>query len=357
MKVVPYDPPWSLPEDTLPRIAFVAEAPSWEELDKGHPLVGPSGRIFNAALRTAGLERSEFLITSVFNEKLPDNDVANWCVSLADAKLAGVPTDLPPIGSAGFIRPEHRYHLQRLKEELDEWQPTVVVPLGGTALWAFTGQTSITSLRGSVTAAVYLVPGKKLVPTLHPAYVMRQWKLFAVLVGDIIRANSEALRGPTIVFPKRELLLDPTIEDVRAYLPRLLQSDLLSVDIETGWGQITSIGFAPDVEHAICIPFIDKRTPDRNYWRTAADELEAWKLVREALASPVPKLGQNFATYDAFWLLEAEHVATRNLLHDTRLLHHALYPELPKGLEFMGNSYATQGAWKGWARADEKRDA
>lgn len=352
-KLVPYQAPGVL----RPRLAFVAEAPSWEELEKGVPLVGPSGRIFNAMLAQAGLDRSEFLITNVFNEKIPENDISNWTVSLADAKLAGVATDLPPIGSAGFIRTEYRHHLQRLKKELEQWQPTVIVPLGGTALWSLTGQIGITSLRGSVSTATYLVPGKKLVPTFHPAAVMRSWKMFPVVVGDLIRANAEALRGPSISLPKRELLLEPTLEDIGTYLPRLLQSDLLSVDIETGWGQIKSIGFAPDAEHAICIPFIDKRTANRNYWWAAMDELRAWQMVREALASPVPKLGQNFATYDAFWLLEQHHIAVRNLQHDTRLLHHSLYPELPKDLEFMGNSYATQGAWKGWARNDDKRDA
>lgn len=337
------------------KIAFIGEAPSDEEIERGVPLVGPSGRVFNSMLRTAGLDRNEHLITNVFDEQLPDNDVKGWCVPLKEAREQGL-TDWPPIGSAGFLKKEHRWQIERLREELLIAKPNVIVPLGGTALWALTGDTSITAQRGAVSSASRTVPGAKILPTFHPTAVIHQWKLFSVVVGDFVKAHTQALMGPKVVHPTRRLLLEPTIEDIRGYMPRLLASDLLSCDIETGWGQITCIGFAPDVENAICIPFLDKRTPTRNYWATPQEEVEAWKLVREVLASPTPKLGQNFGQYDAFWLLDKLHIAPRNFLHDTRLLHHALYPELPKSLEFMGASYGTQGAWKNWGRKKEKRD-
>jgi len=349
--IVPYQKPSRKP----PRLAFVAEAPSGDEEYHGVPLIGPSGRIFNAELRAAGIDRSECLVTNVFDQKLPGNEVANWCVPLADARSNGW-TDIPPIGDAGFLRGEHRYHLERLQAELEEWDPIVVVPLGVTALWALTGQTRIGAVRGAVLPATRLVPGKKLVPTYHPAFVMRQWKFHHVVIGDFIKASNQAVVGRDIILPKRELLLEPTLADIEAYLPRLLASDLLSVDIETGWGQIKSIGFAPDVEHAIVIPFIDLRVPSRSYWPTAAEEVRAWGYVRTVLESEVPKLGQNFAQYDAYWLLEKEHIGVRNLREDTRLLSHALYPELPKSLEFMGNSYAMQGVWKSWGKGRDKRD-
>lgn len=345
-------PQW--PSRIPTKIAFIGEAPSNEELEKGQPLVGPSGRIFNSMLRTAGLERSEYLVTNVFDEKIPGNDLRNWVMPLAEAHASGC-TDIPPV-SGGFLRPEYRHHLSRLEVELKCANPTVIVPLGGTALWALTGQTGIAAQRGSVSMAGRLVPGIKMLPTFHPAAVMHQWKFYSIVVGDLIKAAREAERGPEVILPKRELLLEPSLQDIREYLPRLQSSNLLSVDIETGWGQITCIGFAPDAKHAICIPFLDKRQPSRNYWSNAEDEVEVWKLVREVLEGPMPKLGQNFAQYDAFWLLKKMGIQTRNLQHDTRLLHHALYPELPKDLEFMAASYGTQGSWKNWGHNSEKRD-
>lgn len=342
---------------TIPtKIAFIAEAPSDEEEDALKPLVGPSGRVFNAALRSAGLDRYDYAVGNVFNTKLPDNSVRNWCVPMDVARARGL-TDIPPIGNEGFLDAQYRWHLDRLSEEIRRWQPNVVVPLGGTALWAFTGQTQIMSHRGTATVATRLAPGVKVFPTIHPAAVIHQWKFFTVFIGDLIKAAAQA-EFPEVRRPKRELTLEPTLDDLWAYLPRLLASSLLSVDIETGWGQITNIGFAPDPEHALNVPFVDTRSINRSYWPSLREEREALRFVRTVLESDVPKLGQNYGGYDATVLLNQWRMGTHNLLHDTRLMHHALYPELPKSLEFMGNSYATQGAWKWMGRKSqkEKRD-
>ena len=348
--------PAQLPDRTPCKLAFVAEAPSWEELSAGKPLVGPAGRVFNIALRSAGIRREECLVTNVFNEKLPENEVRHWCMRADEARAIPGGTDLPPLGDAGFLRMEHRWHLERLAQELLEAGPTVIVPLGGTALWALTGALGISGVRGTVLAASKLRPGVKMVPAFHPAAVMRQWKFFPVLVGDLAKARGEADKGPKIVLPRRELWIEPTLADLEQWTPRLLGADLLSVDIETAWTHITSIGFAPNAEEAIVVPFLDERNVSRSYWTTTEAEVAAWKWVRMILASPVPKLGQNFGGYDAFRLLIGMRIAPRNFREDTRLLSHALYPELPKDLEFLGASFANQGAWKVWGHKSDKRD-
>lgn len=339
-----------------PLLAFVGEAPGDEEIIYGKPFVGPAGRMFNSLLRTAGIAREECLVTNVFDRKLPGNDIARVVLKRDDPAL-GSGYNLAPVGG-GFLHPDWvAGSLPRLQAELEKWQPTVIVPLGSTALWALTGQTSISAWRGTAHAASLIMPGVKIVPTYHPMMVQYQFKMYTVVVGDLIRAHTEALRGPLVTTPKRSILIDPTLDELRLYVPHLLNSPLLSIDIETGWGQITSIGFAPDTEHAIVVPFVDKRQPDRSYWCSADDEKRAWGYCRTVLESNTPKLGQNFAQYDAFWFLDKYRIGVRNLQHDTRLIHHALYPELPKSLEFMGNSYTSQGAWKGWGhKATEKRD-
>lgn len=336
-------------------IAFLGEAPSTEELEKGTPFVGPSGRVFNAILRIANLDRKDFWVGNVFDEQLPENEVANWCAPMVEAKAGGW-TDIPPIGSKGFLRPEHRWHLERLSAELSAANPMVVVPLGATALWALTGHTQTTQYRGHVLPATRIVPGVKLLPTFHPAHVIQQWKFLSTTVGDVMKAASEAERGPGIVLPQRRLLIEPTLLDLDAWRPKLLASNLLSTDIETGWGQITCIGFAPSEEEAICVPFVDLRSPNKSYWATPDVELHAWQFVKDILESPVPKLGQNYGGYDAFWLLDKAGIRTMNMAHDTRLIHHALYAELPKDLAYMAATYSQQGAWKTMRTKYVKRD-
>jgi hypothetical protein len=48
-----------------------------------------------------------------------------------------------------------------------------------------------------------------------------------------------------------------------------------------------------------------------------------------------------------------------NMLHDTMLLHHSLFPEMLKGLGFLGSVYTNEQSWKLMSRPKtdtEKRD-
>lgn len=349
--------PPQLPRTVPCRIAFVGEAPSTEELEKLAPLAGPSGRIFNAMLRTANLAREDYLITNVFDQRLPDNDVSHWTVPMAEARKQGW-DKLPPMGKLGYLKPEHWHHLDRLREELEEAKPDVIIPLGNTALWAFTGHVNISGYRGTFLKATHILPGAKLLPTYHPQFVMQQWKYFSVVVGDFLKAQASAEKyGGEIVLPKRELWLEPTLDDLEEFNPYILKSDLLSVDIETGWGMMTCIGFAPSQERAIVVPFADFRQPNKSYWKSEEDEIAAWGYVKRWLENKtISKVGQNFGGYDFLWLLQKYGIKPYRMDEDTRLMHHARYPEMEKSLEFMGATYTEQGAWKQLGRKTEKRD-
>ncbi len=239
--------------------------------------------------------------------------------------------------------------MDRLREELRAAKPTVIVPMGGTALWAFTGRTEIGAARGHTQVATRVMPGVKLLPVYHPAFVIKQWRWFTVGVGDFMKAERESAFA-AVRHRKRRLLLEPSISDLWDYATEKLNEeidrpDYLSIDIETGWGQITCFGVGPSPSEAICCPFVDLRRPNRSYWSTVTDELRAWDWVRAVCETNIPKLGQNF-TYDTFWLLDRMGIKMRNYRHDTRLLHHALFPELPKDLGFMAANYESVGPWK-----------
>lgn len=317
-------------------------------MEKGHVLVGPSGRVFNALLKSAGVAREECWVGNVFGTQLPDNEVAEWCWPTGEAVAWGREhpgIKGPPPLRCGWLRPEHWDHLEACAASLAAAAPSLVVPMGATALWALTGNDELKLARGAVGTATRLVPGVKILPTYHPAFVLRQWKFFPVVVGDFLKALREC-EFPEVRPPRRRILVEPTLAEIRAYWEETLsKAALISVDIETGWGQITCIGFAASSEEALVVPFWDFSKPSRSYWATAEEEAQAWLLVREIMESGVPKLGQNF-TYDTFWLLERMGIKPMEYREETRLLHHALYPELPKSLAFMGASYTQQGAWK-----------
>jgi uracil-DNA glycosylase len=349
--------PPQLPRGGKCKLAFVAEAPSDDELIHGQPLVGPSGRVYNQLLAVAGIDRAEVLTTNLFDFQLPDNEVSNVTVSAAEAKAQGWEPWCPPL-KRRHLSPDHEAQLKRLEQELATAEPTVVVPLGGTALWAFTGHSRISESRGAVGLGSGPVRWRgKIVPTFHPATVMRNWEMFTTVAGDFIKADHEAERGSRLRLAPRELWVAPDLGDLAEFQRRYIDcADLIAIDIETGWGQITCVGFGVDAEHAICVPFTDARRPGHSYWTTTEAEMEAWEWVRMTCENGTPKLLQN-GPYDAYWLRTSAGIWVRNYRHDTRLAHQALFPELPKSLEFMGGTYANAPAWKLMrGERQEKRD-
>lgn len=363
--------PAQFPINGTCKIAFVGEAPGDYERLYGFPLVGPSGRTFDQILRVSGLAgksdyptpdragrvrrlleaRGSYLVTNVFNEQLPHNDVKNWCAPAGErAKWDGY--DLPIFRGNGYLRPEHAHHLDRLAEELCACQPNLIVPLGGTALWALTGVSDITLARGAVSISTRLAPGTKVLPTYHPAHVMMDWRLFHIAVADLVKAAKES-EDAELALVKRRIHIRPTLADLDRWEKRLLAAKELAVDIETTKQQITCIGFAPSATEAFVIPLSDYAKPSHSYWPDAGTEARAWQVIKAVCEGPSVKVFQN-GLYDVYYLIRCADIWPANYSEDTRLMHHALYPELPKSLAFMGATYAQQGPWK--LMADHRRE-
>ena len=370
-------------------IAFIADAPAAEEVDAGNslgtapvPLVGPSGRLFGRLLRMSGLartdepprdwgdeflrlglrpllwERSDHFIGNVWPYKLADNELRSLFAPAQEAKDGGYGEAEWHMGGYGWLRSEHRPALRDLGAALPQ-EITTVVPLGAAALWAFTGSSAITESRGTVLRASRILPGVKLVPTLHPTHALQDYRFLGVVAADLARAALEATTPDTILHrTARELWVEPGLGDLALWWDRYgAHAESLSVDIETQHGQIDCIAFASDPVHSICVPFVDWRKPSRSYWGRPSDEHAAWEWVAGALASPIPKVFQN-GLFDLAYIWGKMGLPVVNYCHDTRLAGHVLQPELPKSLAFLGSMYAhPPGAWKTLRMGEEKRDA
>lgn len=420
MTKLPRGEPFSMyePASGPSRWLIVGEAPGAEEDEANRPFIGASGRLLNRLLAQSGFDikldeqgnrlSSPFHITNVFTTRPPDNDLKkHWTLTKTELKKLNYSTTgrLPKLNNR-FIHPEHEAEVARLHEEIRQLQPEFILLLGGTALWAITGESRITVNRGTLqplfqagfpkpeeeqqqgssTAAPLLsssaeiptsLPSSPLpqaeskltlasnlpqwasqlsplwcLPAFHPAMVLRQWDNRPLLWADLIKARrflSHQLPPPL----RRRLLLDPTLEDLEqcynSFLSReASRSTPLGVDIETDprIGQITSISFGFEDE-AVCIPFYNKGTLPNlcNYWKTAREEAEAWRWVMRFAAMPHPKVGQNFL-YDHQYLLEDLDIRVRNVDDDTAILQHSLQPELPKALGVLASLYLNEPAWK-----------
>lgn len=279
--------------------------------------------------------------SNVFNQRPPDNKVEWFC----GEKVEGIP-GYPAIAKSKYVRKEYQYELDRLGDELLNIDPNLVICLGNSSLWALGGTTGISKLRGTTSTSSHTVSGYKLLPTYHPAAVLRQWELRPTVVMDLIKAKREAI-FPEVRRPACTIWIEPTIADMeKFYGLHIANCKLLSVDIETAGSQITCIGFSPSASLALVVPFLDERRPNRSYWNNREDEIRAWGIIRTILEdASIKKTFQN-GLYDIAFTLRSIGTRTLGAEHDTMLLHHALQPESLKSLGFLGSIYTDHGPWK-----------
>lgn len=278
---------------------------------------------------------------NVFNFHPAGNDLRNLC-GPKDEAVRGYPA----LTKSKYLRREFIPHLEALGDAIAEADPNLIVALGNTPLWALAGTTGISKLRGTTRLSTHTATGYKILPTYHPAAVIRQWELRPVTVLDLIKAKRE-LGFAEIRRPKREIWIEPNLDDIATFIrDHVRGTPLLSVDIETAGSFITCIGFGPKDDLALVVPFLDERKKDRCYWRNPKDERAAWELIAGVLGDrTIPKCFQN-GLYDIAFLWRAVGVRTYGATHDTMLAHHALQPESLKSLGFLGSIYCDEGAWK-----------
>jgi uracil-DNA glycosylase len=135
-------------------VMFVGEQPGDQEDIKGHPFVGPAGRLLDAALEEAGIDRSKVYVTNAVKHfKFVRKE-------LTRRRLHKKP-------SAGEVRACNPW----LQEEIRLVHPKMIVALGSTAAQALLGSSfRVTEKRGRVVQADGAGP---VIATVHPSSVLR----------------------------------------------------------------------------------------------------------------------------------------------------------------------------------------
>jgi len=158
------------------KIAIVGEAPGSTEMKLGEPFVGSSGKLLNNLLSTAGIIRSRCFITNVIKEQPYKNNIK---IFIDLSKKAVKET------------PEYHNYVKILKKELDSCDANVIVAVGAVPLYALCGERGIIKRRGSMYEST-LLPGRKVIPTIHPAAALRQYLFQHYILYDLIRVKRES---------------------------------------------------------------------------------------------------------------------------------------------------------------------
>jgi DNA polymerase len=128
------------------RLMFVGEAPGQEEDLRGEPFVGRAGQLLDKMIASIGMRREEVYIANVVKCRPPDNrnpqpDEMDTCLPFLTGQIEAI-------------------------------RPAVLVALGKIAASALLREEiAITRERGRMRAFL----GIPLMPTFHPAYLLRQY--------------------------------------------------------------------------------------------------------------------------------------------------------------------------------------
>lgn len=324
------------------KILIVGEAWGATEEIKGQPFVGASGEELDKMLHDAGIMRGECFVTNLVNARPLHNRIESWIpkkkkdVTSKHILFRGKSVD--PIIVKGF---------QALASEIALVKPNIIIAFGASSLWALTGHEGILRWRGSqLWTDGEGLPKIKLIPTIHPAAILREYAFRKAAVNDLKRvARERANPGDYQNVPDWKFTIRPTFEGAKSQLELLLcdaksrtgQDRLwIDFDLETRAGHIDCAGISWSRTDALCIPFI-KRGSAAGYW-SLEQEAELVFLLYQLLCHPqVYVRGQNLL-YDCQYTYR-HWCFIPNVKQDTMITHHSAFCGLKKSLDYQASLY------------------
>lgn len=308
-------------------ILLVGESPTLKDLSFRDPIAGPPGNNLQECLQVAGLDKSQCRRTLVIKDL--DNPYTKY-INI-DARKGKI-LNTTPIWD---------HYLEILTEELLQGKHNIVVAMGNLALLALCDRWGINKWRGSILEST-LVEGQKVIPLIHPNVYTKD-KLYSnpdaylnkyLIINDLKKVAKEQ-EFPEIKLTPLQLHIRPDYTQTMAFLTNCyekgLEGTIIDYDIETYNNELGSISFTFGDNSSLCIPFVyekgDYFNPD--------EELQVLQKIALILECPnIMKRGQNII-FDGHYLLRKYGIRCQSLCHDTMVAQQMIWPELPKGLDFI----------------------
>lgn len=339
-------------------VAIVGEAPGENEERQKRPFVGASGAELERALRTAGMKRRNALITNSLlcrpskdnnlkslldkisklnrnREKVWKKEVEAWEKKGKRGPEPEKPEEIPsPVDCCKA----------RLESEIRGFQNFVT--LGKTATTSVTGSTSsIMAIRGGLMEleGTERTPHRLVMPTIHPAFALRQRRWMHVFHNDIIKAGRwfqgiAEWKPPEVIYnPSPEVLAQFLSED------KVYTFDLETDGIEALTARIRCVGVGYDTKVLIC-GFLSKDGVTHFYDPRTEREVQK-VLVDFFIDHSRVKASWNGGYYDLLVLQSQWGIRPINHV-DGILLHRSVESELPHNLAYAASLYAEAPAWK-----------
>ena len=142
----------------------------------------------------------------------PTNDIQTFAVS---------ERNLPHCRNGEYLHDEYVPEVSAFGKSLG---PVLLISLSLWAVfvWAILGDSRISKIRGRLPSPRF----GKVLPTYHPAAILRQWDLRHVTVLDLMKAKREA-EFPEVRRPSQEIWLEPTLSEIQEFFETRTRTQLM----------------------------------------------------------------------------------------------------------------------------------
>ena len=229
-----------------------------------------------------------------------------------------------------------------LRRDLASISPNVIIAVGELPLRVLTNYSGIDLYKGSPLECKLQRATVVPVEDYINYYGSPAWQ---PLTDFYLQKAESYSHSPELPYTEPEIIVTTDLERLEAEFlaPDYLAApnSVLAIDIESSVfadnaTEMTCIGFAKDESRAFVLPII----------HMASHELApALKLIDRIQRSPVRKILQN-GSFDITYQGWHYGVKVNNFWWDTMLAGHALFPNLPKGLDTLASIYTDQPHWK-----------
>ena len=303
-------------------IAIVAEAPAKREKEMRMPLVGPSGKLLWDVMNSPriGIRRNRCYVTNVCKRLLPNDKKGKMKI---------------PSGELQHWEALLNWELSQLPNL------KYVVLLGDFALQAVARQKGINKWRGSVIPVKVDNKTVQAIIVNHPAAALHEPKM-EVLFRFHLAKLKKVVEGNFKPY-EIEHLINPTFDEAMAWIDKMEKDGLpVAVDIEFTGTETACIGLTNDPHKGMCIPF---RSQHGHYWELE-QEIKLRKRLQDLFAKPEVRFVAQNGNFDCYWLHYKDNLWVHRIWFDTMLAHHALYPQLPHGLDTLTAQYTNHPFYK-----------
>jgi len=241
---------------------------------------------------------------------------------------------------AGFS-PE-RVQVSLLDESVDTYDAGVIIGFGEKVLRHLTEKRGVDKWNLS---PLTTRKGQRFYATFDLSRVQKQFELNLYIELTFLRAQEYLADPASVVAPPERFSLNPGLEETYALLDFIKDQPEIAIDVETGYGQINTVGFAWSPSDAIAVNVLPDRCGAREYYNL-------WRKIAAVLEGPSLKIFQNFI-YDVSYF-SAYGIETKNIAHDTMWAMKVLWPEFKSNLGNVGRFYTRRPYWKDDGRVTDE---